>query len=86
MLDRARHLGWRHAGRRGRALPGDLYPAVSPGGIYGLTVSSQTADGFVIAATPLGNPVGDACSTLGYNPLGDRSVGSGATLTVDPCG
>ena len=51
-----------------------------------MTVSSQTAEGFVIAATPLGNPVGDACGTLGYNPLGDRSVGSGATLTVDPCG
>jgi type IV pilus assembly protein PilE len=64
---------------------GGLYPAVSPGGFYALTVSSQTADGFVIAAAPRGNQLGDACSTLGYNQLGDRSVDSGATLTVDQC-
>ena len=64
---------------------GGLYPAVSPGGFYALAVSSQNADGFVIAAAPLGNQVGDACSTLGYNQLGDRSVGSGATLTMDQC-
>jgi type IV pilus assembly protein PilE len=64
---------------------GGLYPAVSPGGFYALAVSSQTADGFVIAATPRGNQVGDACSTLGYNQLGDRTVGSGATMTVDQC-
>ena len=64
---------------------GGLYPAVSPGGFYALAVSSQNADGFVIAAAPLGNQVGDACSTLGYNQLGDRTVGVGATLTVNQC-
>ena len=64
---------------------GGLYPAVSPGGFYALTVSSQTADGFAITAAPIGKQLGDACSTLGYNQLGDRSVGSGATLTVDQC-
>ena len=64
---------------------GGVYPAVSPGGFYALAVSSQTADGFVIAATPRGNQVGDACSTLGYNHLGDRSVGVAATLTLDQC-
>ena len=32
-----------------------------------------------------GKQVGDACSTLGYTQLGDRSVVSAATLTVDPC-
>ena len=49
-----------------------------------MTLSSQTADGFVIAATPRGNQVGDACSTLGYTQLDDRSVGSAATLTGGP--
>ena len=64
---------------------GGLYPAVSPGGFYALAFSSQNADGFVIAATPRGKQVGDACSTLGYNQLGDRTVGTGATLTVAQC-
>ena len=64
---------------------GGLYPAVSPGGFYALTIDSQTADGFAIAATPRGNQAGDACSALGYNQQGDRSVGAGATLTVDQC-
>ena len=64
---------------------GGLYPAVSPGGFYALAIDSQSTDGFVILATPRGKQMGDACHTLGYNQLGDRSVGTGATMTVDQC-
>ena len=64
---------------------GGLYPAVSPNGFYALAIGSQTTDGFIILATPRGKQVGDACHTLGYNQLGDRSVGTGASLTVDQC-
>ena len=64
---------------------GGLYPTVSPGGFYALAIGSQTTDGFVILATPRGKQVGDACNTLGYNQWGDRSVGTGTTMTVDQC-
>ena len=64
---------------------GGLYPTLSPGGYYTLSISSQTADGFVIAATPRSSQAGDACGALGYNQLGDRSVGAGATLSVVQC-
>ena len=64
---------------------GGVYPALSPGGFYSLGISSQTADGFVIAATPLGSQAGDACDALGYNHLGDRTVGASATLRLEQC-
>ena len=62
-----------------------LYPAVSSGGYYSLAIISQTVDGFTLTATPRGNQAGDACTALGYNHLGDRSVGAGATLSPDQC-
>jgi type IV pilus assembly protein PilE len=62
-----------------------LYPSVSAGGYYTLAIATQTADGFTITATPGGAQAGDACSTLGYNQLGDRSVGGTATLSVAQC-
>ena len=64
---------------------GGFYPAVSSGGYYSLAITSQSADGFTLSATPRGNQAGDACGTLGYNHLGDRSVASGATLSLDQC-
>ena len=64
---------------------GGLYPAVASGGYYSLAITSQSADGFTLTATPRGNQAGDACSALGYNHLGDRSVGAGATLSLDQC-
>ena len=64
---------------------GGLYPAVASGGYYSLAITSQSADGFTLTATPRGNQDGDACSALGYNHLGDRSVGAGATLSLDQC-
>ena len=64
---------------------GGLYPAVSSGGYYSLAIISQTVDGFTLTATPRGNQAGDACGALGYNHLGDRSVGAGATLSPDQC-
>ena len=64
---------------------GGLYPLLSSGGYYSLAITSQTADGFTLTATPRSNQVGDACGTLGYNHLGDRSVGAGATLSLDQC-
>ena len=64
---------------------GGLYPALSPSGYYSLSISSQTADGFVIAATPRSSQAGDACGALGYNQLGDRTVGAGAPLRLEQC-
>ena len=64
---------------------GGLYPAISSGGYYSLAIISQTVDGFTLTATPRGNQAGDACGALGYNHLGDRSVGAGATLSSDQC-
>ena len=64
---------------------GGLYPAVASGGYYSLAITSQSADGFTLTATPRGNQAGDACNALGYNHLGDRSVGAGATLSLDQC-
>ena len=64
---------------------GGLYPLVSSGGYYSLAITSQSADGFTLSAAPRGNQAGDACGALGYNHLGDRSVGAGATLSLDQC-
>lgn len=64
---------------------GGLYPTLSAGGHYTLTIASQTLDGFAVSATPRGVQVGDVCSTLGYNQLGDRTVGAGATMSVAQC-
>lgn len=57
-----------------------VYASTSPGGYYSLTITSQTADGFTITAAPKGSQASDSCGTLGYNQIGDRSVGSGATV------
>ena len=64
---------------------GGVYPAVSLGGYYTLAITSQTADGFVITAAPRGTQAGDACGTYGYNQLGDRTLVSGASLSVAEC-
>ena len=64
---------------------GGLYPTLSAGGYYTLAIASQTLDGFAASATPRGVQVGDGCSTLGYNQLGDRTVGAGAALSVAQC-
>ena len=64
---------------------GGLYPLVSSGGYYSLAITSQSADGFTLSATPRGNQAADACGALGYNHLGDRSMAAGATLSLDQC-
>ena len=64
---------------------GGLYPAVASGGYYSLAITSQSVDGFTLTATPRGTQAGDACRALGYNHLGDRSVGAGATLSLNEC-
>ena len=64
---------------------GGLYPALSAGGYYTLAIASQTIDGFTLSATPRGVQGGDVCSTLGYNQLGDRTVGAGAGMSVAQC-
>lgn len=59
---------------------GGVYSATSPGGYYTLAIATQTADGFTITAAPQGSQTGDSCGTLGYNQLGDRTVGAGASV------
>ena len=65
--------------------PTGLYPAVSSGGYYALAIDTQTADGFTISATPQGAQASDECAVLGYNHLGEQSVGAGATLSAAKC-
>ena len=62
-----------------------IYPAVSTGGYYALTITTQTVDGFVVAATPQGTQAGDACAALGYNQLGEQTVSTAATLPASKC-
>ena len=64
---------------------GGIYPAVSTGGFYALSITTQTVDGFAIAATPQGVQVGDACAALGYNQLGEQTVSAAATVTAAKC-
>ena len=64
---------------------GGIYPAVSTGGFYALSIPTQTVDGFAIAATPQGVQVGDACAALGYNQLGEQTVSAAATVTAAKC-
>jgi type IV pilus assembly protein PilE len=62
-----------------------IYASTSPSGYYTLSIATQTADGFKITATPTGKQADDACSVLGYNNLGEQTVGSSATQTVAQC-
>ena len=62
-----------------------IYPAVSSGGYYALTITTQTVDDFAIAATPQGVQVGDVCAALGYSQLGEQTVSTSATLPAAKC-
>ena len=63
---------------------GGLYAEVSGGGHYTLAIVTQTADGFTLSATPRAAKAGDACGTLGYNQVGDRSR-SGTGVSLEQC-
>lgn len=62
-----------------------LYPAVSSGGYYALSISAQTLDGFTVKATPQGTQVGDACASFLYNQLGEQLVSADASLSAVKC-
>ena len=64
---------------------GGVYPAVSSGGYYVLTIVHQSADGYTLAAMPQGAQAADGCATLGYNHLGERSVSAAASLATAHC-
>jgi len=62
-----------------------LYPNVSSGGYYDLTITVQTLDGFTVKATPRGSQVGDACASFLYNQVGDQTVSNDASLSAVKC-
>ncbi len=62
-----------------------LYPDVSSGGYYSLTIVAQNADGFSVRATPRGIQVGDACASFLYNQLGEQMVSNDASLSAVKC-
>lgn len=64
---------------------GGIYPSASTGGFYALSITTQTADGFVIAATPQGAQLGDTCAVLGTNQYGEQTVSTAATLPAAKC-
>lgn len=64
---------------------GGVYPALSAGGYYVLSIVHLSADGYSLAATPQGAQAADGCATLGYDHLGVRSVNAAATLPTAHC-
>ena len=62
-----------------------LYPNVSSGGYYDLTITAQTLDGFTVRAAPRGSQVGDACASFLYNQVGDQTVSNDASLSAVKC-
>jgi type IV pilus assembly protein PilE len=62
-----------------------LYPSVTSGGYYDLSITAQTLDGFTVRATPRGVQVGDACASFLYNQVGDQTVSGDATLSAVKC-
>lgn len=62
-----------------------LYPNVTSGGYYDLSITVQTLDGFTVKATPRGSQVGDACASFLYNQVGDQTVSVDASLTAVKC-
>jgi type IV pilus assembly protein PilE len=64
---------------------GGLYPQVTGGGYYDLSITAQTLDGFTVKATPRGAQVGDACASFLYNQLGEQMVSNDASLGAVKC-
>jgi len=62
-----------------------LYPNLTSGGYYDLSITVQSLDGFTVKATPRGSQVGDACASFFYNQLGDQTVGTDASLSAVRC-
>lgn len=62
-----------------------LYPQVTSGGYYDLSIAAQTLDGFTVKATPRGAQVGDACASFLYNQLGEQMVSNDASLSAVKC-
>ena len=62
-----------------------LYPNISSGGYYDLSITAQTLDGFTVKAAPRGSQAGDACASFLYNQLGEQMVSSDASLSAVKC-
>lgn len=62
-----------------------LYPLVTSGGYYDLSITAQTVDGFTVKASPRGAQVGDACASFLYNQLGEQLVSNDASLSAVKC-
>ncbi len=62
-----------------------LYPTISTGGYYDLSITAQTLDGFSVKAAPRGTQAGDACASFLYNQLGEQAVSADATLSAAKC-
>ncbi len=62
-----------------------LYPNLSTGGYYDLSITTQTADGFTVKATPRGAQAGDACASFLYNQMGEQRVSTDASLSAVKC-
>lgn len=62
-----------------------VFPTVSAGGYYALSISAQTLDGFTVRATPQSTQAGDACASFLYNQLGEQLVSTDASLSAVKC-
>jgi type IV pilus assembly protein PilE len=60
-----------------------IYGTTSTGGYYTLSIVTQSASGYTIAATPRGAQTGDACGSFRYDQAGNKTVTS--SLPASDC-
>ncbi|MBU6259920.1 MAG: type IV pilin protein [Burkholderiales bacterium] len=56
------------------AAPSCIAPAASGNGYYTIAITTQTAAGFTLQATPAGAQAGDACGSYTYDQTGTKGV------------
>jgi type IV pilus assembly protein PilE len=56
------------------AAPSCVAAAASNNGFYTIAITTQTAAGFTIQATPTGGQAGDACGSYTYDQTGTKGV------------
>jgi type IV pilus assembly protein PilE len=61
-----------------------IYAASSTNGFYTLSITTQTAAGFTLRATPAGAQTGDGCGSFTYDQTGTKGV-TGGSMAAAAC-
>jgi type IV pilus assembly protein PilE len=59
----------------------DIYLSKSTNDYYGLAITSQTASGFTLKATPKGTQTNDSCGNFTYDQAGTKGASGGSVAT-----